>query len=473
MGPDTLSLIHRNDIKVKVFYSFRDSRTKCLCTYKTTLTHSLHQKIVTLPLRQCILTLCTSCPDRLLQSHIDCAVYSAYFPSTSSLEDDKALVWEGHGLVSWVLDEEDEKLGHCSFIHGKLYPHHIEVQLELHQTQRMTKKDYYDGLMRKPSVPLALNQNVRQDDTNRLLHTTNTDYTVDKSPNTSSSSPTAVSPHMNNTWEHRHAQLLPPIRFHTINNNTTSPPHKRKRKRKRSPIQPSVIPVSDPNSANANNNNDNHWFMPPHTTPSVDYEPIDQSILPSSTHSITIVPPPSKTLTPSSPPTSSFSSSSFTTVTGTLFDENKKHDITSNQNILPRLPFNIDNIWTIYSIGHIVCDRPHFYDQECIYPVGYKVKRWYKSSINPEADTQYVCEITDGGQGPIFQLEAQDNLGNVYTGPTPSLALQRAIGGNPDGLDFFGLKNKRIQELLTRMTNAMPISGKKSIHSGLSSKHED
>lgn len=35
---------------------------------------------------------------------------------------------------------------------------------------------------------------------------------------------------------------------------------------------------------------------------------------------------------------------------------------------------------------------------------GFYFIRWYRSMIDPHSDTQYTCEILDGGEEPIVSL---------------------------------------------------------------------
>ncbi|ORY95004.1 F/Y-rich N-terminus-domain-containing protein [Syncephalastrum racemosum] len=129
-----------------------------------------------------------------------------------------------------------------------------------------------------------------------------------------------------------------------------------------------------------------------------------------------------------------------------------------------RLPVEIDS-WTVLNLGYVVYDRPAFHNQRYIYPVGYKVKKWYRSMVDPRSDTQYTCEILDGGQEPVFRLEADDNPGEVYMGPTPTtvwtIAVRRAFairnmdyGHNPVGPDFFGLRKNTIAKMIQDLPNA-------------------
>lgn len=67
------------------------------------------------------------------------------------------------------------------------------------------------------------------------------------------------------------------------------------------------------------------------------------------------------------------------------------------------LPVEIDS-WTVLDLGHVVWDRPAFHNQRYIYPVGYCVKKWYRSMVDPHSDTQYTCQILDGGNEPIVSV---------------------------------------------------------------------
>lgn len=57
--------------------------------------------------RDQVLTLFSLSPDMLLYPDADCAVYSANFEEMTTAES--KMVWEGHGLLSWILDKESDK----------------------------------------------------------------------------------------------------------------------------------------------------------------------------------------------------------------------------------------------------------------------------------------------------------------------------------------------------------------------------
>ncbi|KAG1240692.1 hypothetical protein G6F68_017413 [Rhizopus microsporus] len=85
--------------------------------------------------------------------------------------------------------------------------------------------------------------------------------------------------------------------------------------------------------------------------------------------------------------------------------------------------------------------------------------------IDPHSDTQYTCEILDGGEEPIFQLNADDNPTECWRGPTPTtvwtIVVRRAFairnmdyGHNPVGPDFFGLRKNTIAKMIQDLPNA-------------------
>ncbi|KAG0167240.1 hypothetical protein DFQ28_005950 [Apophysomyces sp. BC1034] len=128
------------------------------------------------------------------------------------------------------------------------------------------------------------------------------------------------------------------------------------------------------------------------------------------------------------------------------------------------LPAEVDS-WTVLDLGKVVWDRAAFHNQRYIYPVGYRVKKWYRSMVDPHSDTQYTCQILDGGDEPIFQLDADDNPGEVWRGPTPTtvwtIAVRRAFairnmdyGHNPVGPDFFGLRKNTIAKMIQDLPDA-------------------
>ena len=78
-------------------------------------------------------------PDMLLYPDADCAVYSANFEEMTTTAESK-MVWEGHGLLSWILDKESDKAirvsGKRSRSNATNDEDAVEVVLQLHPVSK-------------------------------------------------------------------------------------------------------------------------------------------------------------------------------------------------------------------------------------------------------------------------------------------------------------------------------------------------
>ncbi|OBZ89243.1 Transforming growth factor beta regulator 1 [Choanephora cucurbitarum] len=72
-----------------------------------------------------------------------------------------------------------------------------------------------------------------------------------------------------------------------------------------------------------------------------------------------------------------------------------------------RLPFQIASL-NIISLGQVEYDRPNFHNERYIFPIGYTAERTYMSMVEPNNQTIYTCRVEDGGDGPLFTLQAAD-----------------------------------------------------------------
>ncbi|CDS05691.1 hypothetical protein LRAMOSA08219 [Lichtheimia ramosa] len=508
---------HKKPTKVKVFYTFQGIESTCLCTFNMDIEYN-ESEYIPVPLKDCLMELCTSCPDMLLYPDADCAVYSANFEEMTATTESK-MVWEGHGLLSWILDKESDKsiqvTGKRSRSNAAANDEDaVEVVLQLHPTHRISKMDYYNTLVHRRGLQITPTSPVPDDtyssQVRRVISLPSMLPTESLSPPNDGSS--------------RYPRMLPPIGHlspEETSSTATAPPtgapaassspssydeHTFK-KRKLSPpaMDPFRVSSSSTSAVIARNE------MPPHTrtSPSLSLPPPSALLdlrkedryyyqQPSSVHHH--IPPTTTPLPPSAAEASSSSSLQHhhpyhhqqqqhqpyphpqqhvrMPTQHTAVGRRKKRDtkppnvndvrtfvqVEKDDNGNYRLPVEIDS-WTVLSLGDVVYDRPAFHNQRYIYPVGYKVKKWYRSMVDPRSDTQYTCEILDGGQEPIFRLEADDNPGEVYMGPTPTtvwtIAVRRAFairnmdyGHNPVGPDFFGLRKNTIAKMIQDLPNA-------------------
>ncbi|KAJ3044788.1 transforming growth factor beta regulator 1 [Rhizophlyctis rosea] len=130
----------------------------------------------------------------------------------------------------------------------------------------------------------------------------------------------------------------------------------------------------------------------------------------------------------------------------------------------PILPVQI-GIITVHALGEIVYDRKTFHNERYIYPVGYRASRPYQSMVNPEATTNYMCSVTDGGEGPRFHVVPEDSpengiVANTATGAWTNIIKaanairKRDHSNSASGPDYFGFSHPTIAAIIQALPNA-------------------
>ncbi|KAH9035589.1 hypothetical protein EDB84DRAFT_1588104 [Lactarius hengduanensis] len=151
----------------------------------------------------------------------------------------------------------------------------------------------------------------------------------------------------------------------------------------------------------------------------------------------------------------------------------KMHTVTSKGSsipVVPRdkhgrpiLPLNL-GIVTVNCLGEVSL-REHFHTERYIFPVGYSVDRRYLSARDPYAETVYNCTILDGGDGPKFQIIANDMADKPIIAGTATGAWSvvvraadhvrnRRHSNSVSGPDFFGLRQNTIRHLIQELLGA-------------------
>lgn len=520
--------------KVKIFYTFKGSDTHCLCTFDLELNDIKDKKWVSVPLKQCLVSVCSSCPDQLVDSNT--AVYSANFEESKTVENWSPLhnsrsdiIWEGHGLLSNILS--DDHSSSKSQVTGKIandsnssttsnkYDCIIEVLVQLHpirhspvlqhneqqqQQQQQHQQQYLPPMRSIWSEPMSNNYASSSPPSNN--------HTSSNNRNNESNSPPLILERPSPQRPHSHQLHHLPF-----------PSNGQQLQQQRDDTHPRLHSYSSPSAPRDMMMKDEHNKMyPPAMDPSwpgsryeassFDHEMIKRRKLSSnSNHSMTTTTTtataaavadlrhytssaPSSTVTLQ--PTSASkvlhrnNSSHLTSATTTLISTSPTTDTYYHQSRRKKrdtkppnandvrpfieiekteegkyvLPAEVDS-WTVLDLGSVIWDRAAFHNQRYIYPVGYRVKKWYRSMVDPHSDTQYTCEILDGGDEPIFQLNADDNPSECWRGPTPTtvwtIAVRRAFairnmdyGHNPVGPDFFGLRKNTIAKMIQDLPNA-------------------
>ncbi|OBZ85029.1 hypothetical protein A0J61_06921 [Choanephora cucurbitarum] len=150
---------NRRAIKVKVFYTLSRSKSTRLATftldnYDDTIDDYSSMPI---PLKSCLWSICSSSPDIICREH-DLSVYTANFQETKhsiseqhsdSTHKRDSLIWEGHGLLTWIMDQSEDEL----FIYGKPFQTetdpYFEVFLELQPTMKWQRDSFFSALRSK------------------------------------------------------------------------------------------------------------------------------------------------------------------------------------------------------------------------------------------------------------------------------------------------------------------------------------
>lgn len=92
-------------------------------------------------------------------------------------------------------------------------------------------------------------------------------------------------------------------------------------------------------------------------------------------------------------------------------------------------------------------------------------RRRYLSTVDPTVDCVYHCTILDGGDGPKFQIIAQDQPDKPIIAGTATGAWSvvvraanhirnRQHSNSVSGPDFFGLGQNSIKHLIQELPNA-------------------
>lgn len=124
----------------------------------------------------------------------------------------------------------------------------------------------------------------------------------------------------------------------------------------------------------------------------------------------------------------------------------------------PVFPLSIGDL-TIHSLGEIVPDRSNFHSPDYIYPVGFCSTRLYVSTRSLEQKCLYTCSISDDGNGPQFEISADDQK-QIISDRDPSVChskllqlINQARGYDivptrGSGPEFFGLSHPIVQNLI-------------------------
>jgi hypothetical protein len=67
-------------------------------------------------------------------------------------------------------------------------------------------------------------------------------------------------------------------------------------------------------------------------------------------------------------------------------------------------PIVITPTLSILNLGVVDFERPAYHSDKNIFPIGFKSVRKNTSMIHLNKQDEYICEILDGGQKPMFKV---------------------------------------------------------------------
>ena len=75
-------------------------------------------------------------------------------------------------------------------------------------------------------------------------------------------------------------------------------------------------------------------------------------------------------------------------------------------------PIQVTNTLKILNLGVVEYQRQNFHSVRNLFPIGYKSIREYSSYVHPNTRCDYICEILDGGSGPLYKVTCTDDPEN-------------------------------------------------------------
>ena len=75
-------------------------------------------------------------------------------------------------------------------------------------------------------------------------------------------------------------------------------------------------------------------------------------------------------------------------------------------------PIVVTQTLKILNLGVVEYERANFHSHRNIFPIGFKSVRESTSMINPDKRCDYICEILDGGSGPLYKVTCEDDMDN-------------------------------------------------------------
>jgi len=113
-----------------------------------------------------------------------------------------------------------------------------------------------------------------------------------------------------------------------------------------------------------------------------------------------------------------------------------------------------------------IVEKPNFHNDKYIWPVGFKSRREYTSSVDVNKRCTYICEILDGGDRPLFEVMDPDDSENSVKASSASSAWKQILErintkktsdtkrSSVSGPEYFGFGLHQVAELISKLPGA-------------------
>ncbi|KAL1922084.1 uncharacterized protein VTP21DRAFT_10726 [Calcarisporiella thermophila] len=140
------------------------------------------------------------------------------------------------------------------------------------------------------------------------------------------------------------------------------------------------------------------------------------------------------------------------------------HPVERDENGNYKLPVRV-GIVTVLNLGHIVYDREAYHNARYIFPVGYQVLRPFMSTVDPDKQVNYHCEVLDGGEAPLFKITPEDRkdrpiIAQSATGAWTTVVREantlrkRDHSNSASGPDYYGFTHPTVAKMIQDLPGA-------------------
>eukprot|EP00347_Sterkiella_histriomuscorum_P008410 403345198 len=143
-----------------------------------------------------------------------------------------------------------------------------------------------------------------------------------------------------------------------------------------------------------------------------------------------------------------------------------KINIDSDANGNIKYPIEINQSLKILNLGYIDNERQNYHSHRNLFPIGFKTIRTHQSLFNLGARAEYICEILDGGERPLFKVTPAEEPDKPIIKDSTSgcwLEIVKRIESMTNirkgkvtvsGPDRYGLQEPAVMQLIQQLPNA-------------------